>query len=240
MVVGLMFVGTTLLTLGVWLADPSASETNPLLDLGFFALGGLLVGSGLASQLVRADLRVAGLQQALIGLAALAVAGLLGERVEPLLGGLVLFVAVVVLGVLHPARAELLQLRRPLNLPLAILSLLAAGPAVVYAIAMLDLARQAGPSCFLGQCAGGDRFAEMAALAIAILGTGIQAGTRPRGRRPNAWCVGIAAVTVGLASVALPDVPGAVGPIWGSLAVTWGIAFVAAAALQGHRAGRFA
>ena len=239
-IVGLMFVGTTLLTLGVWLADPSAAETNPVVDLGFFALGGLLVGSGLASQLVRADPRVGGLEQALIGLAALAVAGLLGERVEPLLGGLVLLVAVVVLGVLHPARAELFRLGRPTVLSLAVLVVLAAGPAVIYAVSMLDLAREAGPSCFLGQCAGGDRFAEMAALTIAILGTGILAGAKPRGWRLNAWCVGMAAATVGLASVALPEVPGAVGRLWGILAIAWGIAFVAAAEVERHRPRGFA
>jgi hypothetical protein len=54
---------------------------------------------------------------------------------------------------------------------------------------MLDLARQAGRSCFLGQCADGDRFAEMAAPAIAILEISILAAAWPRaaGSTPGAW-----------------------------------------------------
>ena len=238
--IGLLFVATTLLTLGVWFIDPTVAETNPVVDLGFFALGGLLIGGGLASQLVRPEEHLAGLQKALLGLAALALAGVLVDRVEPLWGGVVLLVAVLVLAALHPGRAQLIQLRRPLNLPLAVLVLLAAAPAVMYAISMLGLARQAGASCFLGQCAGGDRFAEMAALAIAIVAIGILAAARPPGWRLSAWCVGMAAVIVGLVSIGLPEVPGAAGGVWGVLAVAWGTAFVAAAERQRRHPDRLA
>jgi hypothetical protein len=42
-------------------------------------------------------------------------------------------------------------------------------PALAYAAALLGAARGAGLSCFLGQCAGGDRLAEAGALAIAVV-----------------------------------------------------------------------
>jgi len=52
---------------------------------------------------------------------------------------------------------------------------------------------------------------------------------RTRGWRVPARSVAAAAIVVGLASIALPDVPGAVGTVWGAVTVAWGIAFVVAA-----------
>jgi hypothetical protein len=102
---------------------------------------------------------------------------------------------------------------------------------------MLGLARSAGPSCFAGQCAGGDRFAEAAALAIALVAIGLLASARTPGWRLAAWAAGVAASIFGVASVALPDVPGSIGVPGGLLVVAWGVLVVASAEWDTRRAG---
>jgi hypothetical protein len=101
---------------------------------------------------------------------------------------------------------------------------------------MLDLARSAGPSCFAGQCATGDRYAEAAALAVAVVAVGLLASLRTPGWRLAAWSAGIAATILGCASVALPDVPGSTGAPWGVVVVVWGVLVVASAEWETRRA----
>jgi hypothetical protein len=225
---GLTFVGVTLLTIGLWLANRNHS-TNPVTDLAFFALGAVIITSGFAVQLRAPEHKIAGLQQSVIGLLALGVAGLIGGRVEPLTGALLSLAMSAVLVALHPGRHEFFKVGSYPSPRLAVLPILAAIPATAYAAAMLVQARQAGPSCFLGRCAYGDRFAEMAALAIAIVVGGIWAASKPKGWRVTAWSVGAAAVVLGSASMVLPNVAGALGRTAGAVAVGWGVAFVAAA-----------
>ena len=165
MVFGLLFIGVTALTIGLWLAHQNAL-TTPVSDLSFFALGAIIVGIGFAVQLRAPERKIAGVQQAVLGLLALGVAGLIGNRVEPLVGALLFLVAAAILAALHPARRACFKLGGGLSAPLAALSILAAVPAIGYAASMLVQARSAGPSCFLGRCPYGDRLAEMAALAL--------------------------------------------------------------------------
>ncbi len=232
LLVGMLFVGVTLLTLVTWLATPGYQETNPVVDLGFFALGGVLVGAGLASQLRAPEAHVAGFQQAALGLVALAAAGLVGNRIEPFVGGVVFLAATVVAGVLHPARAELLRRGAGLSWPLAGLAALAMAPALAYATRVLVLAVDAGPSCFMGQCARGDRFAEVAALAIAVVLVAFLASVRTSGWRLSAWCAGGAVAILGFASVLLPHASGSLDVGGGLAALAWGGAMGAAAEWQ--------
>jgi len=133
---GITFVGVTVLTIGLWLANRNP-DTNPVTDLGFFALGAVIITTGFVVQLRAPEHKVAGLQQAVIGLLALGVGGLIGGRVEPLTGSLISLVATAILVALHPARRELFKLGTRPSLRLAALSILAAIPATVYAAAML-------------------------------------------------------------------------------------------------------
>lgn len=220
---GVLFVGLTLLTIAVWAADPDSAETNPVVDLGFFALGGLIIAVGFGSRLREPERHAAGIEQALVGLVALSTAGALAGRVEPFWLGLALVVLGLVTVVLHPARAELALRPGRVYPPLAALGLAAALPAAVYANDMLGLARAAGPSCFAGQCARGDRYAEMAALAAAIVLVTLLASARPAGWRLSTWSAGAAAVLVGVASMVLQDVTGSLGPAGGAAAAAWGL-----------------
>ncbi|HSK90805.1 MAG TPA: hypothetical protein VK875_05795 [Euzebyales bacterium] len=221
---GLLFTGLTATTLALWANDATYSETNPVVDLAFFALGGILVTAGLASQ-IRVP-RVAGLQQAVVALVVLSVAGGLGGRVEPFLGPLVLLAAAAPLVVLHPDRRQLLASGAGGSKPLAVLAAVAAVPAAVYAAGMLDRARTAGPSCFLGQCALGDRYAEAAALAVAVAVVALLAAARTEGWRLPAWSAGAAAALLGVASLFFPGQVGALSPVWSVAAVMWGLALV--------------
>jgi deazaflavin-dependent oxidoreductase (nitroreductase family) len=234
LLVGVTFAGVTVLTIGLWLAHRNP-DTTPVTDLGFFALGFIIIGGGLASQLWAPERHVAGVQQVVLALLALGVAGLIGDRIEPLVGSLAFLLATAVLFALHPARGEVLRLGNRLSALLAVMAVLAAIPAVGYAAGMLGLARQAGPSCFLGRCARGDRLAEMAALALAIALVGTLAAWKPPGWRLSAWCAGTSSIVVGLASIALPDAPGAVGQAGGAFVVAWGVLFVAAAEWEATR-----
>jgi hypothetical protein len=228
LVFGLLFIGVTTLTIGLWLANQNAL-TTPVSDLSFFALGAIIVGIGFAVQLRAPERKIAGVQQAVLGLLALGVAGLIGNRVEPLVGSLLFLVAAAILAALHPARRAFFKLGGGLSAPLAALSILAAVPAVGYAASMLVLARSAGPSCFLGRCPYGDRLAEMAALALAIVLVGMLAALKTPGWRVAARSAGASAVILGLASILLPEAPGALGQAWGALTTTWGVLFVVAA-----------
>jgi hypothetical protein len=226
---GLGLSGLTVVTIGMWLADHGYNDTNPVVDLGFFALGAVLIGSGFVVQVWAPEHAIAGVQQAVIGLVALTVAGWIGDRIEPLIGGVLFLLAVGVMAVLHPARGEFVRRGRGVSVRLVVVSIVGGVPAVGYAARMLGLAREAGPSCFLGRCARGDRYAEMAALAIAVVLVGLLAALKTPGWRLPAWSAGTAAILVGLACIALPDVPGAVGRVGGSLAIGWGVLFVAVA-----------
>ena len=226
-----LFVGLTILTIGQWLAGQN-TMTNPVTDLGFLALGGVIAGAGFAVQLTSPERHIAGLQQALIGLLALAAAGLVGGREEPFVGGLIFLLAAAILAWLHPVRGDLLKLSRRVIAPLAMLSIVAAIPAAGYATRMLISARDAGPSCFFGRCAHGDRFAELAALAIAIALVGVLAAFRTQGWIVAALSAGASAFILGVASIVLPEMAGSLGQAWGVVVATWGILFAVVSAWE--------
>lgn len=228
LVFSLLFIGTTALTIGMWMAHQNAL-TTPVSDLSFFALGVIIVGMGFAVQMRNPERKIAGIQQAVLGLLALLIAGLIGNRIEPLVGALVFLGATALLVALHPARRQFFKLGQGLSAKLSTMSLLAAIPAVWYVTTMLIMARHAGPSCFFGRCPYGDRLAEMAALTIAIVLVSLLSALKTQGWRVAAWSAGASAVILGVMSIVLPDAPGAVGHTWGALTALWGVLFVVVA-----------
>jgi hypothetical protein len=229
LLLGLLFTGLTAVTITLWATDPTYAETNPVVDLAFFALG-TMAAAGFASQI--RGRHVAGLQQALLALVALAAAGWLGGRIEPFTGPLVLLAAAIPLVLSHPDRRRLLAPGAGFGRALAVLAVIAAVPAALYAAEMLDRARAAGPSCFLGQCVQGDRYAEAAALAIAAVLVAGLTSLRTAGWLLPAWSAGAAAVALGTVSLVLPAEGGALPGTWAVAAVIWGGAFVATAHAQ--------
>jgi hypothetical protein len=229
--VGLLFTGLTATTVALWTTDPTYDQTNPVVDLAFFALGGILLTAGLASQICSTP-TIAGLQQAIVTLVCLAAAGLLGGRIEPTIGPLVLLAAIAPLAALHPARRRLLAAGAEMSRSMMALAGVAAVPATRYAADLLTGARAAGPSCFLGQCVQGDRYAEAAALAIAIVLVALLAAARTPGWKLPATCAGFGAVVLGVASLVFPAEVGALSTLWAVVTVAWGTALPVIAHLQ--------
>src|SRR5271157_2087173 len=60
---GMLFIGVTAFTIGLWLANQNAL-TTPVSDLSFFALGAIIIGIGFAVQLRVPGRKIAGVQQA--------------------------------------------------------------------------------------------------------------------------------------------------------------------------------
>lgn len=235
LVTAIPFVAVTALTIGLWATSAGYTDTNPVLDAGFFTVGAI-IAVGFASQLRRPP-RIAGVQQAALGTLTLGAVGLIGERIEPLVGALVLLGAVAMLAGLHPDRDDLLAGGCAVSLPLAGLATLAALVGAAHAWRMLGMATDAGPSCSLGQCARGDRFAETAAATVAGVLIGFLASAQTRGWRIPHWSAGAGSVVIGLASVALQDDVGSLGLQGGLFAVLWGIVFVACGELRGRVPG---
>lgn len=219
---GIGFFGLTVLIIG-WLEQPFGVST-PVSELSHGALAGIIITIGLLVQLRAPERRIAGAQQAVIGLLAFMVTAVIGGREEPLTESLFFLVAAAILVALHPARREFFKPGTSPSVALAALSTLGAIPAIGYAANMVVQARQ-----FVGPPHHADRFAEMAAAAIAVVLVGFLAAVQTRGWRISAWSAGVAAIVVGLASVVFPGAPGAVGQFWGALAVTWGLLFVVTA-----------
>jgi hypothetical protein len=230
LLVGLGYVGLTALTIGRWLARENLF-TTPVIDLAFFALGAVIIGGGLSAQLRAPERHVAALQQALIGLATFALCGAVDARIEPFVGGLFLLAVAVLLALLHPARGEVFAVHPAWSRPLLMLAATAAIPAIVQAVTLLALARTSGPSCFFGQCPLGDRYAEMAALALAIALVALLAAATPKGRRFAAWSAGVSASLVGGVSLLLPELSASLGLVGGALAVIWSVLVIAVAEL---------
>jgi hypothetical protein len=100
------------------------------------------------------------------------------------------------------------------------------GPVAVYGSDLLAEARAAGASCFLGQCARGDRYAEAAALALAVVLVALLASRKPPGWLLPAWSAGTSALVLGTASLLWPAQTGAVSGAWAVATAAWGCALV--------------
>jgi MFS family permease len=196
-------------------------------DLGYGAWAGLFMAVGYLSQLRAPERRIAGFQQAVVALGAMAVAVALSVDAGPILL-LVLGFAVLtaVLGVYHPSRDRLLQAPERPIVPLLALAILAAIPLTMYAVEMAELQRNGLPA---DPHVAERHWSTMAAMALSIWFVAALAGLRTPGWRIPAWSAGLAAAVFGLSSIVFPAYPGSVGSTWGLVAVVGGVIFVAVA-----------
>lgn len=109
--------------------------------------------------------------------------------------------------------------------------IIGAVPVVAY---VLDMGAQARD--LVGPPHHVQRLSTMAAMALAIVLTGLLAALRTRGWRIPTWSAGTAAIVFGLASQVFPDQQGAVGRGWGGVAVAGGVLFIAVAEREVRRA----
>jgi hypothetical protein len=177
--------------------------------------------AGLLAQFRGARRQVGAMQQlflvvmVMLGLTAL-------TRPASLLSPMLLFFGLtVVVGALHPARAELVRLRSGIEPYIAGLALIAAGPFLAYAVGQLRL-----ESSTLTPATHGGHWTTMATVAILVIFLALLAALRPRGWRVLAWSAGVAALLFGVAGAAQPNLPSSIEPAWGALAAAWGVIFV--------------
>jgi hypothetical protein len=222
--VGIGFFGVTSLVLAWFGGDDPAI---PVTEIGYGALLGIIITSGILVQVRAPERKIAGVQQAVLGILALLISAPLASDSQNLVPGLVLLAATAVLIGLHPARGELLRPGSGFSLPLASFAVLGAIPLVGYALAMAAQARElVGPPHHV------QRLSMMAGLAIAIILVGLLSAFRTSGWLIPARSAGAAAVVFGLASVVFPAHMGSAGQGWGAVAVGGGALFILVAELE--------
>lgn len=102
------------------------------------------------------------------------------------------------------------------------LFLLAAVPISVYAVNEAMIQIQVADSH-----AAEGHYGLMAAMSVTLLAHGLFASGAPAGWRFPAWSAGGLAVVFGFSSVVFPFLASSLGPSWGSLAIVWGVVFIA-------------
>jgi multisubunit Na+/H+ antiporter MnhG subunit len=167
-------------------------------NLAFTGLYGILLGVALFACAWRPEDNVSAFFVAVASGIAGAVAGLAsGDFVSGVwYSGLI---SIVVLWALHPLRRELFR-ASGVDLPTALLSLVALVPAIAWLLTQSDLqqtGRAADPHWEFHHYSG------MAAVALALPLCGLAASLRESGRRLGAWLVGVSAILVGAGSLAL-------------------------------------
>jgi hypothetical protein len=227
-VFGVGLFGLTSLVLA-WF-QPLEGVAGPVTDIGYGALVGIILTLGLLVQLRARERRIAGLQQAALVIPALVVGSAIAGDAQNLIPALILLPTLGILLVLHPAREEILRRGASLSPALFLVAVAGAVPLIAYALHVGAEARDlTGPPHHV------QRLSTMAALAIAILLTGLLAALKTRGWRTPAWCAGSAALAFGLVSMAFPDHPGAEGRWWAALAIAGGVVFIATAEWEARR-----
>jgi hypothetical protein len=175
--------------------DGSEGGARRFDDLAWAAIEGVILTAGLLAQLRRPERHAAGLRQSLLGLLALVVGGALTGAFDP--ATVVVLLLMVVLAVLHPARADVF--RRPGRPDLAVLPVAIAvtGASVWWAADVLGRfsALPAGNVHVVHQDA-----AALVGLAIGVALTALLAAFDRRSRLPGV-CGGLALLLVGVASL---------------------------------------
>lgn len=226
---GVAFFGLVSLVLG-WF-QPLEGVAGPVTDLGYGALVGIILALALLVQVRAPERKIAAMQQAVLVIPALLAGSAIAWDPQDLVPALILLPTLGILLALHPARGRFLTRGASPSPALALLAVAGGVPLVAYALHMGAEARElSGPPHHV------QRLSTMAALAIAILLTGLLAALRTRGWTIPAWSAGSAVLVFGLASMAFPEHPGAEGRWWAGLAIAGGVLFIAAAEWEARRA----
>jgi len=143
-------------------------------------------------------------------------------------------IALVILIALHPDREGVFRIAG-LDVPTAVLALLALVPAIAFALTQAELQRngfETDPHVEFHHYSG------MASYALALPLAGFAASLVVPGQRPAAWIVGLTALGLGVVSLLLSDYAGAFDPVWAWLLIAWAIAITELAERAARRRGR--
>lgn len=204
--------------------DPAAADVHFVHDVTFLSML-LIVGLAMLVQLYRPAERVVAMQFASLVALFTILTTSVSSGFDPML---VVFIGPVVLaGVLHPARRELLRFRAyadgSVNRVLLVLVVAAAIPVAVYAVGELTL-----QATLTDDHAAIGHYASMATYVLTIVTLVTIAAVSGAGHRLAVYIAGFLAVLLAVGSVFQPTVS-AISTTWAALAVLWAIAVVAAA-----------
>lgn len=152
-----------------------------------------------------------------------AVMAYLADSPIVMLGAIFGVVGLIALA-LHPAGRSVFTFDRVETLDRRLLGLYAVGAVAFVIYGVVELAKQFGTAddhtLFV-------HFGAMAIAATYVVVMGALAITRERDWEFAAWSAGLVAIVIGAASI-LFAVESSVGPVWGALAVLFGVGFIAA------------
>jgi hypothetical protein len=207
-----------------------AESIHRLHNLALTGLYGVLLGAALLACAWRPERNVSSFFVAVGSGIAGAIAGLAsGDFVSGVWYSGPMSIAV--LWALHPSRRALLR-ASGVDLPTALLSLVALAPAIAWLLTQSDL-QQTGSAT--DEHWEFHHYSGMAAAALALPICGLAASLRESGRRRGAWLVGVAALLAGAGSLALSDYAGAFDALWAWLTLAWGLAIIALAEREALR-----
>jgi hypothetical protein len=201
--------------------DNSDGGIHRVHDIGFGVIYGVILTVACLALTRRPDRKTSAFFQILAAAVAALVAALASADSRYLLFGIVVTASAAILLALNPARAEVL---RPTMSPsglLATVALAGSVPLVWFGLTMAGLQRTGPPA---DPHVKNDHWANMAAMAFALVLVGLLASARMRGWRLTAWCAGLGAAIFGLASIVFHRFPGTNGAYPGSEGIGWGLA----------------
>ena len=225
-VLGVAVIGLTLpFAVGTFFSDPD--QIHRLHGVAGVFASGLLLGGSLLVCARKPESRIGPFWVAVASGVASTLAGVVsGDFVSG--GWFTAPIALAILIALHPARSALLRIEG-IDVPTALLALVAVVPAVAFALTQAELQRNgfvSDPHVEFHHYSG------MASYALSMPLAAFAAALRVPGRRIAVWIVGVTAAGLGLASLLLSDYPGAFRPAWAWLTLAWGVALVAVAQLR--------
>lgn len=203
-----------------WYTDIGSHRLH---DLNFFALIWLAL-IGLVLQLYDPADRVTAVVVPVLVMGPLAVLAVTTGSSIAMLPILFTVVGLVV-AALHPAGRSILRVDRVEDVDARLLGLLVVAAVPLLAYAGDQLVTQ---YTVADEHAALVHYGGMAVLAVLILLFGLLAAVRRRDWRFAAWSAGVLAVYLGASSAAFPALASSAGPMWGGLAVVWGVGFVVA------------
>lgn len=206
------------LVVTAWYTDVGPHRLH---DLNFLAMVwlGLL---GLVVQLYEPEERVTAAVIPVLVMGPLAAMALTTGSPIAMLPVVFTAVGLVVLA-LHPAGRSLVRLDRVEPLDRRLLGLVGVATLPLLAYAADQFVRQYTAA---DDHAALVHYGAMGLLAVLVLLLAGLAAVRRRDWRFAACSAGVLAVYLGASSIAFPGLASSVGPVWGGLAVVWGIAFV--------------
>lgn len=224
---GLLCALLTVGSVGTGLTSGGPGGHLHVLLLAHGALCGAFLATGFWLQLSRPATRIAAWQMVLVTVLCMEATGLVLGINDPLFE-IGFPVALLVTGLLHPERQQLLRPGRtisPLLAPLALVSLL---PAVLFTRQLNEQMAGLTTDRLLAVQAGVD-------VAVTIPFVALLAALGTIGWRVPARAAGLVAVVFGLGSVAFPDELGSFGSGWGLAAAAAGAIFVVTAEWEARR-----